>query len=98
MFEQALRAALRDFIGGIAVQHWGEPRMTRDLDWALLAGYGTEEPFVKGLLEIYELAELTKGGSKHDGGAEKTSLASKCDLKANEIALGELAAKVSDQL
>ena len=42
------------FIGGLAVQHWGEPRMTRDLDLALLAGFGTEALFVEGLLEIYQ--------------------------------------------
>ncbi len=42
------------FIGGLAVQHWGEPRMTRDLDLALLAGFGTEVPFVEALLEVYQ--------------------------------------------
>ena len=31
------------FIGGIAVLHWGEVRITNDLDIALLCGYGKEE-------------------------------------------------------
>jgi hypothetical protein len=33
-------------IGGIAVQRWGEPRLTRDVDATLLAGLGSEEQFV----------------------------------------------------
>ena len=41
------------FIGGLAVQHWGEPRMTRDLDVSLLVGFGTEAPFVDALLQHY---------------------------------------------
>jgi hypothetical protein len=41
------------FIGGIAVQHWGEPRLTRDLDISLLTGFGGEEPYVDGLLAEY---------------------------------------------
>jgi hypothetical protein len=32
------------FIGGIAVQRWGEPRVTRDIDLNLIAGFGGEEP------------------------------------------------------
>lgn len=41
------------FIGGIAVQHWGEPRLTRDLDLALLTGFGGEAAFVDTLLSAY---------------------------------------------
>jgi hypothetical protein len=33
-------------IGGIAVQRWGEPRLTRDVDLTLLTGLGDEERFV----------------------------------------------------
>jgi hypothetical protein len=33
-------------IGGIAVQRWGEPRLTRDVDVTLLTGIGGEVPFV----------------------------------------------------
>jgi len=35
-------------IGGISVQRWGEPRLTRDVDVTLLAGLGNEG--VKGKL------------------------------------------------
>ncbi len=38
------------FIGGVAVQRWGEPRLTQDVDLTLLTGFGHEEDFVDGLL------------------------------------------------
>jgi hypothetical protein len=40
-------------IGGIAVQRWGEPRLTEDVDLTLLTGFGGEEPYVDALLELY---------------------------------------------
>ncbi|MFZ9937817.1 MAG: hypothetical protein ACO3JG_12295 [Luteolibacter sp.] len=42
------------FIGGLAVQRWGEPRMTRDADLTLLTGFGTEEAFIDTLLDTFE--------------------------------------------
>lgn len=39
------------FIGGIAVQRWGEPRLTQDVDLTLLTGFGGEERFVDALLK-----------------------------------------------
>ena len=33
------------FIGGLAVQSWGEPRLTRYIDLSLLTGFGGEERF-----------------------------------------------------
>ena len=41
------------FIGGIAVQRWGEPRLTKDADLTLLAGFGKEEIFVDALLSRF---------------------------------------------
>lgn len=41
------------FIGGLAVLHWGEPRLTRDLDVNVLTGFGREEPFIGALLKQY---------------------------------------------
>jgi len=41
------------FIGGIAVQRWGEPRLTQDVDLTLLTGFGSEEAFVDTLLQSY---------------------------------------------
>jgi len=41
------------FIGGLAVLHWGEPRLTRDLDLSLLTGFGGEAVYVDALLQAY---------------------------------------------
>lgn len=40
-------------IEGLAVQRWGEPRQTRDVDVTLLTGLGGEECFVDPLLSSY---------------------------------------------
>lgn len=42
------------FIGGLALQRWGEPRETIDVDATLLTGFGGEEPYVRSLLERFE--------------------------------------------
>ena len=38
------------FIGGIAVQHWGEARLTRDADLTVFTGVGDEQRYVDSLL------------------------------------------------
>ena len=40
-------------IGGLAVQRWGEPRLTRDVDLTLLTGIGEEESYVRSILEHF---------------------------------------------
>ncbi|MCL4216550.1 MAG: nucleotidyl transferase AbiEii/AbiGii toxin family protein [Candidatus Hydrogenedentes bacterium] len=40
-------------IGGLAVQHWGEPRTTLDADFTLMTGWGEEERFVTALLDRF---------------------------------------------
>jgi hypothetical protein len=40
-------------IGGLAVQRWGEPRVTRDVDVTLLTGFGSERTFIEPLLAQY---------------------------------------------
>ena len=40
-------------IGAVAVQRWGEPRLTNDVDLTLLTGFGHEERFVDKLLDTY---------------------------------------------
>ena len=42
------------FIGGLAVQPWGDPRATQDADLSLLTGFGNEEAFVDQLLSEYK--------------------------------------------
>lgn len=41
------------FIGGLAVQWWGEPRFTRDVDISLLTGFGSEAKYIDLLLSAY---------------------------------------------
>lgn len=41
------------FIGGLALQRWGEPRLTADADISLLTGFGSEEGFVDALLGAF---------------------------------------------
>lgn len=41
------------FIGGIAVQRWGEPRFTQDADLTLISGFGDEERYIDHLLAQY---------------------------------------------
>jgi len=56
----ALQTFLREqpwpfcIIGGLAVQHWGEPRVTRDVDVTLLAGFGDEEQIAQTLLKRFQ--------------------------------------------
>lgn len=42
------------FIGGIALQRWGEPRLTVDVDVTLLTGLGKEGEFIRSLLGAYQ--------------------------------------------
>ncbi len=42
------------FIGGLAVQRWGEPRLTQDVDLTILTSFGNEAAFVDPLLERFE--------------------------------------------
>jgi len=41
-------------IGGLAVQRWGEPRQTRDVDLALLTGIGHEHEFTDTILRTFQ--------------------------------------------
>ena len=44
-------------IGGIAVQRWGQPRLTRDADVTLFTDFGNEETFVDALLAEFPARE-----------------------------------------
>jgi hypothetical protein len=41
------------FIGGIALQWWGEPRFTRDVDVTILVDLGKEEEVIKKILNNF---------------------------------------------
>lgn len=38
------------FIGGLALQRWGEPRLTQDVDLTVISGFGNEAAYVDALL------------------------------------------------
>lgn len=42
------------FIGAIAAQRWGEPRLTQDVDLTVLSGFGSEPEFVDALLASFQ--------------------------------------------
>jgi len=42
------------FIGGVAVQRWGEPRVTDDLDLTIFLNYGEEQEVAKRILARYQ--------------------------------------------
>ncbi len=42
------------FIGGIALQRWGQPRLTNDIDITILTGFGNEAKYVDKLLNHYK--------------------------------------------
>lgn len=42
------------FIGGLAVQRWGEPRLTLDVDCTVLTGFGDEARHIDELLAAFE--------------------------------------------
>ena len=41
-------------IGGVALQRWGEPRATTDVDFTLFTGFGKEPRFVDALLNQFD--------------------------------------------
>ena len=41
-------------IGGMALQYWGEHRLTKDIDLTLLTGFGFEGEFIDALLENFQ--------------------------------------------
>lgn len=55
------------FIGGVAVQRWGEPRLTQDVDLTLLTGFGNEERFLDILLKDFAArrADIREFALKH---------------------------------
>ena len=42
------------FIGGVAVQKWGQARFTKDVDLTILTGLGNEAEFIDALLDQFK--------------------------------------------
>jgi hypothetical protein len=41
------------FIGGLALQRWGEPRLTQDVDVTVISGFGREPEYTDQFLSIF---------------------------------------------
>jgi len=54
------------FIGGLAVLHWGEPRLTRDLDLTILTGWDGAAPVIDACLAAFP-GRLPDTGPSHSG-------------------------------
>jgi hypothetical protein len=42
------------FIGGLALQRWGEPRLTQDVDLTVMSGFGREPEYADHFLSAFE--------------------------------------------
>jgi hypothetical protein len=67
------------FIGGLALQRWGEPRVTQDIDCTLFTGFGDEESFI---------SELTKYFTSRVADAEQFALAHRVLLLQSASGIG----------
>ncbi len=67
------------FIGGLALQRWGEPRVTQDVDCTLFTGFGKEEAYV---------SELTEHFAARINNAEQFALANRVLLLQSESGIG----------
>ena len=75
------------FIGGVAIQRWGNPRFTQDMDITLLTGFGGEEKFIDVLLA--ELAPR-RADAREFALSRRVLLARTRDGVEVDIALGAL--------
>lgn len=74
-------------IGGVAVQRWGEPRLTRDVDVTLLTGLGGEERYVDEILKHFA---SRISGAREFALARRVMLLSSEDRTDIDLALGGL--------
>lgn len=49
------------FIGGIAIQRWGESRVTDDMDVTVITGFGMESPVIQLVLQSYQARIIVPG-------------------------------------
>ena len=55
------------FIGGLALQRWGEPRLTGDIDLSILTGFGHEKAYINELCGKYagRIADAAEFAERH---------------------------------
>ena len=74
------------FIGGIAVQHWGEARLTRDADLTVFTGALADRP--QDWLDIEGI--VAKSGARIDWDEVRADLRPLLELKGEDAALRRL--------
>ena len=74
-------------IGGVAVQRWGEPRTTLDVDLNLLTGFGDEVPYVTAILQRFS---SRMSNALEFATARRVMLIRASDGKDVDISLGAL--------
>ena len=79
-------------IGGLAVQRWGEPRTTLDVDIDLLADWGEEEKYITVILDKFE-SRISDG--KQFALANRVLLVTASNGKDIDISLGALPFEVA---
>jgi len=75
------------FIGGLALQRWGEPRLTVDVDVTLLTGFGSEDRFVDAVLDRYA---ARRADAREFALASRVLLVQSAEGVGIDIALGGL--------
>jgi len=53
------------FIGGLAVQYWGEPRLTADVDLCAVTDMSTADALVQGLLKDFDALPDAENTARH---------------------------------
>ncbi len=76
------------FIGGVALQRWGEPRVTKDVDLTLIAAFGDEERYVERLVRQFS---PRIANAKEFAAANRVLLLQSPEGIGIDIALGGLA-------
>ena len=61
------------FIGGIAIQRWGEPRLTAEVDLTILTGCGGEAAFVEELCGAFPGGRRTRPSSRTGAACSSSS-------------------------
>ena len=81
------------FIGGLAVQRWGMPRFTQDVDLTLLTGFGSEAAFIDPLLQRFagRIHEARQFALQHRVLLARTTSGVDLDIALGALAFEELA-------
>lgn len=85
------------FVGGLAVQVWGEPRLTLDIDLTVFTGLVEESKTVRLLLSHYEPRDMTHEAAEEFSRRSRMLLLRSAEKTDIDIMLGGIA-DISDEL